>query len=329
MPEIELKKIQPNRLNPRLEFEKEGLDELSDSMKQVGMIEPIIVRPKGDKFEVVVGERRYRAAHQTGLNKVPAIIRDYTDDEVMELNLIENIQREDLSAVEKGNLCKELMEKFPRKFPTKKKLADALGISESRIAEWMPMTLLPKEVQKLVAPTDISRKLPKGKITHDVALTIGRKIKEPERQVKIAEELATHRVTYPKYRKVISEIARKPEKSVREVFREVIEEAPILVPFSRVHSDAILKRVKTQTSRKGMDPRIKSGVILRAAITHFADLKVISVTRKKLGDFTEEDAKREGGYTLEEFKKVWENLHEEWNPNESVYVIQFKVDKVV
>ena len=92
MPNIELRKIQPNRLNPRLEFTKIGLDELSDSINQVGLIEPIIVRPVAeDKYEVVVGERRYRAAQQAGLVTIPVIVHDYTDDEVIEVNLIENM----------------------------------------------------------------------------------------------------------------------------------------------------------------------------------------------------------------------------------------------
>ena len=96
MPDVELKKIQPSRLNPRLEFTKIGLDELADSIKHVGILEPIIVRlVDSDTYEVVVGERRYRAAQQAGLDKVPVIITDYTDEEVMEINLIENIQREE------------------------------------------------------------------------------------------------------------------------------------------------------------------------------------------------------------------------------------------
>ena len=118
MPDIELKKIQPNRLNPRLEFTKTGLDELSDSIKQVGLLEPIIVRPYGDEYQVVVGERRYRAAHQAGLDKVPVIIREYTDEQVLELNFIENVQREDLSAVEKARLCQQLLKGFPDKYPS-------------------------------------------------------------------------------------------------------------------------------------------------------------------------------------------------------------------
>lgn len=90
VPDVELERIQPNRLNPRLEFSKTGLDELADSIKQVGLLEPIIVRPRpGDTYEVVVGERRYRAAHLAGLEKVPVIVHDCTDNEVMEIDLVE------------------------------------------------------------------------------------------------------------------------------------------------------------------------------------------------------------------------------------------------
>ena len=108
MPDLELKRIQPNKLNPRLRFSKSGLDDLAASIKQYGILEPIIVRPVNSHYEVVVGERRYRAAQQAGLDEVPVIVREYDDDEVMEINLVENVQREDLSAVEKAKLCQEL-----------------------------------------------------------------------------------------------------------------------------------------------------------------------------------------------------------------------------
>jgi len=109
--EVELAKTHPNRLNPRLEMNVERLNELADSIKEVGLLEPIIVRPKDGEYEVVIGERRYRASQQAGLEKVPAVIREYSDDEVVQLNLIENVQREDLSAIEKGKVCKYLLEK--------------------------------------------------------------------------------------------------------------------------------------------------------------------------------------------------------------------------
>jgi hypothetical protein len=121
------------------------------------------------------------------------------------------------------------------------------------------------------------------------------------------------------------EVAQHPDKPVSEIYRRVVEERPTVVPFSRAHADAILAHVKTQTARKSIPLNLRAGSTVRAAITHFADLKVAAIQRKRLGDFDEEDAKREGGYTLEEFKEVWTDLHGEWDPNETVYVIRFEL----
>lgn len=329
MPDIELKKIQPNRLNPRLEFTKAGLDELADSIKQVGLLEPLIVRPKEGEYEVVIGERRYRAAQQAGLDMVPVIIRDYSDDEVMEVNLIENIQREDLSAVEKGNLCKELREKFPDKYPSNAALARKLGIGEDPVNAWLQTTGMPVEVQRRIAPETERRAIPKGKVDYETAVRISRQVKEPEKFAEVIEHIAEKRIPRRIATQVTRQIAKEPEKPVKQVFREVVEEAPVFLPFSRNHADAILEGHKTQTSRKGIDPKIRPGRIVRAAITHFADLEIVDVYRKRLGDFDEDDAQREGGYTLEEFKEVWKRLHAVWNPNESVSVIKFRVARVV
>ena len=329
MPDIELKKIQPNRLNPRLEFSKAGLDELADSIKQVGLLEPIIVRPKDGQYEVVVGERRYRAAQQAGLDTVPVIIREYTDGEVMELNLVENIQREDLSAVEKGKICKQLLERFPEEYPNQSTLAKRLGYAQTRVANWLDTIGMPIEVQRRIAPETARRAVPKGKIDYDTALRISRQIKEPKRFVEVIEHIAESRIPRRIATQVTRQIAREPEKPVEQVFREVVVDAPIFLPFSKTHTDAILKQIKTQTSRKTKDPRLQAGVTVRAQVTHFADLEVTDVKRKKLGDFDDEDARQEGGYTLDEFKQVWRRLHGDWNPNESVYVIKFCLKRVI
>ena len=324
MPDIELKKIQPNRLNPRLEFNKARLDELADSIKQVGILEPIVVRPTGnDTYEVVVGERRYRAAHQAGLDKVPVSIHDYTDDEVMELNLIENIQRYDLSAVEKGKICKTLLDKFPERYPSQAILAKRLGQDSTAIASWLQTLGMPNEVQRLIAPETQRRTVPAGKVDYDTVVRISRQIKEPKRFVEVIEHIAENRIPRRIATQVTKQVAREPQKDVGQIFREVIEEAPIYLPFSKIHADSILRKTKSQTSRKTKDPRLQKGVTVRAQVTHFADLEVIDVHRKKLADFDEEDAKREGGYTLEEFKQVWKKLHGKWDPEEYVYAIQF------
>ena len=329
MPEIELKKIEPNRLNPRLEFTKAGLDELSDSIRQVGLIEPIIVRPKNEAYEVVVGERRYRAAQQAGLEKVRVIIRDYTDGEVMELNLIENVHREDLSAVEKGLVCKKLLEQFPDKYPSRNSLARRLGVGPGTVSKWLEAGRMPPTIQSLIAPEMADRRVPKGKIDYRTATTITRRIKQPDRAAELVEQVAQRRIP----RRVVVQIAKRVEQEsqepVAEIFEQVMQKTTAVLPFSRDHADAILNREKTQTSRKSKDPYIKPGAIVRGAITYFADLRVTGVRRKRLGDFDENDAQREGGYTLEEFKEVWKQLHGEWKPQETVYVIEFELVRAV
>jgi hypothetical protein len=116
---------------------------------------------------------------------------------------------------------------------------------------------------------------------------------------------------------------------VEQLVREAVAEAPLYLPFSKVHADAVVQGVKTQTARKAKDPRLQPGAILRAQVTHFADLEVVDVYRKRLGDFDDEDARREGGYTLDEFQQVWRDLHGTWNPGEVVHVVRFRLARVV
>jgi ParB family chromosome partitioning protein len=325
--EIELGRIHPNRLNPRLDINIERLNELADSIRQVGLLEPIIIRPSGNEYEVVVGERRYRAAQQAGLQKIPAIVRNFTDEQVIELNLVENIQREDLSAVEKGNCCKQLLEKYPDKYPTKETLGQRIGVSADTINNWLKLTEAPPEIQKMITPAEkagVPREM--GKLDYSTALTITRQIEEPERQVEVAKEIAAKPVHGRKARQVIAKAAKEPEKSVEEILKEVIEE-PLELTFAEDVKDPILKGLKTQnTSATAPDPRIRAGNIVYATILEprFADLRVLSIERKRLKYFSEEDAKAEGGYTLEQFKQAWKKKHGDWNENQLVYVIRFQ-----
>jgi len=325
--EVELKKIRPNRLNPRLNINVERLNELAESIKQVGMLEPIIVRPTDDGYEVVVGERRYRASQQAGLQKIPVIIRDYTDEQVIELNLVENIQREDLSAVEKGNCCKQLMEKFSDKYPTQGTIARKIGVSNESISAWLRLTKAPEEVQKIIAPAEkagVPRE--EGKLDYSTAVAITRSIEEPERQLEVAKEIAKSPLHRKKARQVVAIAAKEPERPVEEVVKEVAE-APYQLSFRLDSVQPILNGVKTQITKKGIpDSKIKTGAVVHAAVwePHFTDLRIVSVERKRLKYFTEEDAKAEGGYTLEEFKKIWKGQHGEWNENELVYIIHFE-----
>lgn len=325
--EMELKKIRPNRLNPRLDINIIRLNDLADSIKQVGLLEPLIVRPIDNGYEVVVGERRYRASQQAGLRTVPVVVRQYTDEEVIELNLVENIQREDLSAVEKGNCCRQLLEKYPKKFGSVQALANRLGLSPTTVKTWLKLTEAPKEIQKIVAPTTVERKgTPEGKIDYTTATTIMRRITEPERQVELGQKLASQGVSQKLARKVIEEIAKSPEKRVEEVLMEIKEE-PYELVFEPNDMEPILKGAKTQmVSRSAPNSKIKTGASVQASVyvPHFADLRIVSVERKRLKYFDENDAKKEGYSNLAEFKRAWKKKHGEWDENELVYIIQFQ-----
>lgn len=219
--EIELSKIRPNRLNPRLTVDLDRLNELADSIKQVGLIEPIIVRPIEDGYEVVVGERRYRASQQVGLKKIPAIVREYSDYEVIELNLIENVQREDLSAVEKGNSCLLLREKFPSKYPSFLSIARKMGLDVSTINVWIQVAGMPKEIQSMIATETESRRVPTGKIDYWTAAKLG-KIKDPAKQVTVAQTLVERRIKGTRARQIISAVVKQPDRPIAEILDSAI-----------------------------------------------------------------------------------------------------------
>ncbi|MEM3011564.1 MAG: ParB/RepB/Spo0J family partition protein, partial [Candidatus Bathyarchaeia archaeon] len=209
--EIELKKIRPSRLNPRLDINIERLNELAESIRAVGLLEPLIVRPLNGEFEVVVGERRYRASQQAGLDKVLAIVRQYSDDEVVQLNLIENVQREDLSAIEKGRVCKYLLEKHPEKYPSRMVLAKKIGVSQDTVSLWLRAAeIVPQEAQKYVAPSTVSGEVPEGKIDYQTAVKVGRSVKEPEKRVEVIKKLAEKKLPVKERIQVIEKIAKEP-----------------------------------------------------------------------------------------------------------------------
>ncbi|MFP3985036.1 MAG: ParB/RepB/Spo0J family partition protein [Candidatus Bathyarchaeia archaeon] len=325
--EIELARIRPNRLNPRLDINIERLNELADSITQVGLLEPIIVRPLATgEYEVVVGERRYRASQQAGLQRILAIVRDFTDEQVIELNLVENVQREDLNAVEKGNCCKQLLEKYPEKYPSKEVVSARIGVSADTVDNWLRLTEAPTEIQRMIAPTEkagVPREL--GKLDYSTAVAITRRIKEPARQVEVAKEIASKPVHGRKARQVVAKAAEQPEEAVEKIVDQVIEE-PCELTFAAEEKMLIMKKVKTQTTRTvAPEPKIRAGNLVYATVSEprFADLRVVAVERKRLKYFSDEDARAEGGYTSEEFKKNWRKRHGEWNENQLVHVIRF------
>ena len=110
--QVDINKVEPNRSQPRKNFEENSLIELANSIKKYGVIQPIILKKNGDSFEIIAGERRWRAAKIAGLNYIPAILRDYKDDDAFQIALIENLQRENLNPIEEALSYKKLMDEF-------------------------------------------------------------------------------------------------------------------------------------------------------------------------------------------------------------------------
>ncbi len=151
---IPIEQIAPNPDQPRKRFEQDELESLAASIKEKGIIQPLIVRKKGDqRFEIVAGERRWRAAQIAKLHALPVIVREFTDVEVLEVAIIENIQRADLNAIEEAAGYRQLMEKFGH---TQEKLAEALGKSRSHIANLMRLLNLPEAVVEMVRNGELS-----------------------------------------------------------------------------------------------------------------------------------------------------------------------------
>ena len=145
--EIQLQQIVANPFQPRKIFDEDALQELADSIKEHGILQPIAVRKKIRKYEIVAGERRFRAAQLAGLQVIPAIVKDLTDTQMMELAILENLQREDLTVIEEAEAYQSLMEKLKL---TQEELSKRLGKSRPHIANHVRLLMLPEAVRKLM-----------------------------------------------------------------------------------------------------------------------------------------------------------------------------------
>ncbi|MFV1529325.1 MULTISPECIES: ParB/RepB/Spo0J family partition protein [unclassified Phaeobacter] len=184
---VPIEKVIANPDQPRRQFLQEDLDDLTASIREKGVLQPLIVRPRpGGQYEIVAGERRWRAAQGAQLHEVPVIIRDYSDVEMMEVAIIENIQRSDLNAMEEAQSYKQLMDKFGH---TQEKMAEALGKSRSHIANLVRLLHLPDDVQTLVQERRLSAGHARALITSDNASELAKKIVKGGLSVRATEAL--------------------------------------------------------------------------------------------------------------------------------------------
>ena len=150
---IGINEIEPNKSQPRKVFDEDTLQELADSIKQYGIIQPLVVQKKGELYEIIAGERRWRAARMAGLKKIPVIIREYTEQEIAEISLIENIQREDLNAIEEAMAYQRLIREFKLK---QDELAERVSKSRTAITNSMRLLKLDERVQQMLIDDMIS-----------------------------------------------------------------------------------------------------------------------------------------------------------------------------
>ncbi len=185
--------IIPNRFQPRLEFDQEALNTLANSIKQHGIIQPLVLRRVQDKFEIIAGERRFKAAQMCGMMQVPAIITDLDDNESAEVAIIENTQRKELSAIEEAQSYKKLLD---RKYLTQEQLAQRLGTSQSNIANKIRLLSLDKAVQEALMKNQISER-------HARSLL---RIQDPRKQVELLNRVIQERIKVRDLEKEIDKI---------------------------------------------------------------------------------------------------------------------------
>ncbi|WP_299950105.1 ParB/RepB/Spo0J family partition protein [uncultured Ruegeria sp.] len=184
---VPIEKLQANPDQPRRRFAQEQLDELAASVKEKGIIQPLIVRSiAGGQYEIVAGERRWRAAQIAQLHDIPVIIRNFDDTEVLEVAIIENIQRADLNAVEEAAGFKQLMDRFGH---TQEKLAEALGKSRSHIANLLRLLSLPMDVQTLVIEGKLSAGHARALITAEDPSKLAKQVVRDGLSVRATEAL--------------------------------------------------------------------------------------------------------------------------------------------
>ena len=212
---LPIEKLQANPDQPRRRFNRDELEDLANSIREKGVLQPLIVRKtegKTNSYEIVAGERRWRAAQLANVHEVPAIIRDYSDDEVLEIAIIENIQRSDLNPVEEAAGYRQLMEKFGH---TQEKLAESLSKSRSHIANLMRLLQLPGDVLELVQDGRLSAGHARALITAENPSALAKTVITKGLSVRQTEKL----VKSPAKRK-----ARRPKTSSKDADTRVLEQ---------------------------------------------------------------------------------------------------------
>lgn len=221
--DIELSELRPNPYQPRKVFDDEALKELSASIKEHGVFQPIIIKKSIKGYEIIAGERRVRASKLAGLDKIPAIIRDFTDEQMMEIALLENLQRENLTAIEEAYAYKAMIEKLSL---TQDELSKKVGKSRSHLTNILGLLRLPKEVQQMIAESKLSmghaRALSKLEDEEKIK-ELANKIVNEKISVRNAEELTNQETHAHEIKKTPREKSNNEYKYVEDLLREKLD----------------------------------------------------------------------------------------------------------
>lgn len=232
---VKLMDIEPNRDQPRKQFDEEALNELADSIAKHGVLQPLLVRPLlNGSYQLVAGERRWRASRLAGLTEVPVVIKELTDAQVAELALVENVQREDLNPLEEANGYKELSDKYGY---TQEEISSMVGRSRSAVANALRLLSLPKEVQELVIEGKLSAGHAKAIMSAtdtDYQIELAKLVVKEDLSVRTTEKLA---------RKSVSDVKTGKRAKKRNPYYDEVELAL---------SDVLGRQVRvTKSSKKG------------------------------------------------------------------------------
>ena len=195
---LKISEIEPNKSQPRKGFDDEKLQELADSIRQYGIIQPLVVKKKDSYYQLIAGERRWRAAMIAGLKEVPVVIKDYNDHQVMEIALIENVQREDLNPIEEAMAYQQLIQEYGLK---QEEVASRVSKSRTVITNSMRLLKLDPKVQQMLVENRISN-------GHARALLV---IENPKVQIQMAEKIEKYNMSVREIEKAVKLLDKKPK----------------------------------------------------------------------------------------------------------------------
>ena len=215
---LKLSSIEPNSHQPRKEFREEALMELAESMKEYGVLQPLLVQKKGDIYEIIAGERRWRAAKLAGLKEVPVVIREYTKQQSMEIALIENVQRENLNPIEEARAYQRLMQEFGLK---QEEIAARVAKNRVTITNSMRLLKLDERVQEMLIQNQISGGHARALLAVDA----------PDQQFQLANKIIAENLSVREVEKLVKSLSKKKEpkekadeaESIALIFRELEE----------------------------------------------------------------------------------------------------------